>query len=177
MTKPNEGRQRIERLEGLIHEVESFSDPAVREHTRGIVQALMELHAAGLDRMLEKIADTGPSGLTLIDDLAADDLVGSLFLLYDLHPQDVQTRVRLALEKARPILQAHGGSVELLGVEDGVVRVRIAGSSGEFAAQTLTLRSAIEEAIYEKAPDVSAIDIECQRQASAIRMALPMTAS
>ena len=79
---------------------------------------------AGFERVLDRIASTGPPGLELIDSLAADELVGSLLLLYGLHPQDLETRVREALEKVRPLLRFHGGKVELLGITEGTVRLR-----------------------------------------------------
>ena len=43
-------------------------------------------------------------------------------------PCRVEERVREALDEVRPYLESHGGDVELLGVEDGVVRLRLQGS-------------------------------------------------
>ena len=76
---------------------------------------MIELHGAGLERILDKLADAGDAGLALIDALAEDDLVGSILLLHGLHPLDLETRVRQALDKVRPLLRSHGGNVELLG--------------------------------------------------------------
>jgi Fe-S cluster biogenesis protein NfuA len=150
----------MERIESLIHEVERFPDPKAREHTREIIQAILDLHGAGLERVLEKVAEAGGTGLEIIDALAGDDLVGSLLLLYGLHPQDTETRVRQALDKVRPYLRSHGGNVELLGVVQGVVRLRMQGSCQDCPSSAATLKGAIEEAIYDKAPDVTAIEVE-----------------
>ena len=49
-----------------------------------------------------------------------NDLV-TVLLLYGLHPHPIETRVRQALDKVRPYLDSHGGNVELLSVNDGVV--------------------------------------------------------
>ncbi len=134
--------------------------PKVRAQTKEIIQGILDLHGAGLEKILEHLAGTGDAGLIVIDSLAQDDLVGSLLLLYGLHPLDLETRVRQALEKARPGLHSHGGNVELLGVDGGVVRLRMQGSCNGCPSSAVTLKSTIEEAIYEKAPDVVAIELE-----------------
>jgi Fe-S cluster biogenesis protein NfuA len=152
-----EFRKRMERIEFLLQEVDRFEDPTARAQTREIVQALLDLHGAGLEKTLEKIAEAGETGLATIDSLAQDDLVGNLLLLYGLHPLDIETRVRQALDKIRPYLRSHGATVEFLGVARGVVRLRMQGSCSSSAA---TLKVSIEEAIYDKAPDVTAIEVE-----------------
>ncbi len=91
---------------------------------------------------------------------AADDLVGSLLLLYGQHPLPLETRVTQALDKVRPYLDSHGGNVELLGITDGVVRLRMQGSCKSCPSSAMTLKLAIEEAIYAAAPDVVAIEAE-----------------
>jgi Fe-S cluster biogenesis protein NfuA len=151
--------KRMGRIETLLQEIERFPDAGAREHTREIVQSLLDLHGTGLERILEHLAAAGDTGLALIDSLARDELVESLLLLYGLHPLDVETRVRQALEKVRPNLRSHGGNVELLALAGGVVRLRLL-TSRRGSASALTLRRDVEEAIYTKAPDVTAIDIE-----------------
>ena len=65
-----------------------------------------------------------------------------------------------ALDKVRPDLDSHGGNVELLGIEGGVVRLRLQGSCKTCPSSSMTLKLAIEEAIYREAPDVTAIEAE-----------------
>jgi Fe-S cluster biogenesis protein NfuA len=160
-TAPNdrEFRQRMGRIETLIQEIERFPDAGARAHTREIVQSLLDLHGAGLERILEHLAAAGNQGLALIDSLARDELVESLLLLYGLHPLDIEIRVRQALDQVRPYLRSHAGNVELLALAGGVVRLRLLRNSwGSASAQTL--QRAVEEAIYRKAPDVTAIEVE-----------------
>src|SRR6185295_19669255 len=97
---------------------------------------------------------------TIVDQLAQDELVASVLLLYDLHPVDLETRVRRALEKNRPYLKSHGGNVELVAIDDGVVRLRMEGSCHGCPSSAVTLKLAIEQAIHEAAPDVNAILVE-----------------
>jgi Fe-S cluster biogenesis protein NfuA len=68
--------------------------------------------------------------------------------------------VRQALEGVRPYLGSHGGDVELLGVEDGVARLRLAGTCNGCPSSTVTLQNAIEEALLKAAPDLERIDAE-----------------
>jgi Fe-S cluster biogenesis protein NfuA len=154
-----EFRKRMGRIETLIQEVERFPDAGARAHTRLIVQSLLELHGAGLERVLEHLAAAGGAGLALIDSLARDELVESLLLLYGLHPLDVETRVRQALDHVRPYLRSQAGDVELLALAGGVVRLRLLGSR-HGRVPSSTLRRAVEEAVYRKAPDVTAIEVE-----------------
>jgi Fe-S cluster biogenesis protein NfuA len=154
-----EFRKRVGRIETLIQEIERFPDADAREHTREIVQSLLDLHGAGLERLLEHLAAAGDAGLAMIDSLARDELVESLLLLYGLHPLDVETRVRQALDRVQPYLRLHGGNVELLALAGGTVRLRLLGSR-RGSTPSLTLRRAVEEAIYGKAPDVTAIEVE-----------------
>jgi Fe-S cluster biogenesis protein NfuA len=152
-------QDRIRRVESLIHEVDQCADPALRAKTKEIVQILMDMHGTGLERILNRISEVGEPGMELIDSLAADELVESLLLLYGLHPLDLQARVEQALIKVRPYLASHGGNVELLGIEDGHVRLRLEGSCHGCPSSAVTLKQTIEEAILEKAPDVAGIDV------------------
>jgi Fe-S cluster biogenesis protein NfuA/nitrite reductase/ring-hydroxylating ferredoxin subunit len=152
--------QSMEKIEGLIRKIETLTDDEARASAIALMQALMEFHGAGLDRMMEIIAEGGEGGYAVFDRFAADDLVGSLLLLYGLHPLPIETRVTQALDKVRPYLDSHGGNVELLGIADGVVRLRMQGSCKSCPSSSMTLKLAIEEAIYAAAPDVVTIEAE-----------------
>jgi Fe-S cluster biogenesis protein NfuA len=149
----------MQRIETLIHEIERFPDANVQAVTRELVQALLDVHGAGLARILEAVAGTGDAGRPVLDALAGDDLVAGLLLLHGLHPQDLESRVRQALEKVRPLVRSHGGEVELLSAEGGAVRVRLEGC-GDQPSTALMLRRVIEEAVWERAPDVTAVTVE-----------------
>ncbi|MBV9125605.1 MAG: NifU family protein [Planctomycetes bacterium] len=155
-----EFRQRMQRIETLIQEVEASADPNLKAKTREIVQTLMEFHGRGLERMLEHIAGAGEGGDALFQAFARDGLIASLLLLYGLHPLDLETRVRQALDKVRPYLHSHQGEVELVSVTEGVVRLRLQGSCHGCPSSALTLKNTIEEAIYEAAPEVAALEVD-----------------
>jgi Fe-S cluster biogenesis protein NfuA len=156
----NDFQSRMQRLDTLIQEVERFADPDVRAHTRELVQAILDLHAAGLERLFDHLVASGDTGEAIIGELASDAGVGSLLLLYGLHPADLETRVRQALESVRPYLRSHGGNVELLGIAEGVVRLRLQGSCRSCPSSAQTMQSTVEEAIYQHAPEVTAVAVE-----------------
>jgi Fe-S cluster biogenesis protein NfuA/nitrite reductase/ring-hydroxylating ferredoxin subunit len=163
MSTPEEQEfmRRIGRIDMLVEQIEQFADPAAKEIAQELVQALMDLHGAGLERMLDLTWEQGgETGQAIIDDLARDELVSSLLLLHGLHPLDLETRVVQALDKVRPYLASHGGNVALLGVDDGVVRLSLQGSCNGCASSAVTLKLAIEESIQQFAPDVVELKVE-----------------
>jgi Fe-S cluster biogenesis protein NfuA/nitrite reductase/ring-hydroxylating ferredoxin subunit len=134
---------RVERVEALLEEVD--------DKGAELVQALLDLYGEGLARILEHADVTA---------VADDELVSHLLLLHDLHPVPAETRVREALEGVRPYLESHGGDVELVSVENGVARLRLQGSCSGCPSSTMTLKLAIEDAIYKAAPDVAEVKAE-----------------
>ncbi len=66
----------------------------------------------------------------------------------------MKEQVAAVIDGIRPALQADGGDVELVGVEDGVVSVRLLGACGGCPMATVTLRDGIARAIMEEVPGV-----------------------
>ncbi|GFR39302.1 NifU family protein [Insulibacter thermoxylanivorax] len=54
------------------------------------------------------------------------------------------------LDKLRPFLQRDGGDVELVDVEDGVVKLKLMGACGSCPSSTITLKAGIERALCEE---------------------------
>ncbi|HVX11543.1 MAG TPA: NifU family protein [Pirellulales bacterium] len=156
MTNPSQA-QVFERIETSIRAIDETGDPATQACLREIVQSLLDYHGAAVGRLIELIEQTGRP--EAVEALAGDDLVSGLLLLYDLHPLDVETRVRQALDKVRPYLRSHGGEIELLGIGDGVVHLRLQGSCQGCPSSRATMQSTIEQAIFSLAPDVVALDV------------------
>jgi Fe-S cluster biogenesis protein NfuA len=155
-----EHQHRAERIEMLIQEVAEFPDPHARATTEELVQALLDMYGEGMARILELTAQSEAPGHALIETFTKDDLLSSLFLLHGLHPVDIETRVARALVEVRPYLKSHGGNVELVKVENGVAYLRLEGSCHGCSSSTITLKLAIEEAIYKAAPDLDELHVE-----------------
>ena len=69
-----------------------------------------------------------------------------------------RSKVREALEKIKPSLQAHGGDVELVEVtSDGVVKVRLTGACGGCPLSQMTLSMGIEKSLKEEIPEIKKV--------------------
>jgi Fe-S cluster biogenesis protein NfuA len=154
-------RQRMQQIGDLVQRIEDIADPAARATAQELVQLLMEMHGTGLEKILEITFQTGDPGVGIIDELARDPLVSSLLILYGLHPETLGRRVAKALDRIRPALRKQGSEIELLAVDEGVVRVRIEMDGAHACGSGVrTIRSTVEDAIYESAPDVTSLFIE-----------------
>lgn len=155
-----EHEDRAARIETLLQEVASFPDARARATTEELIQALLDMYGEGLSRILELTEQMVPRDTGLIDALADDDLVASLFMLHDLHPRSLETRITQALVEVRPYLKSHGGNVEFVRLEDGIAYLRLEGSCHGCGASTIALKTTIEEAIYKAAPDLDGVALE-----------------
>jgi Fe-S cluster biogenesis protein NfuA len=66
-------------------------------------------------------------------------------------------QVEAALAKIRPYLQRDGGDVELVEVQDGVVKVRLKGACGGCPMATVTLKQGIERTLKQLVADVKEV--------------------
>jgi Fe-S cluster biogenesis protein NfuA len=71
---------------------------------------------------------------------------------------ELEARVQEVIDKLRPFLQRDGGDCELVGVEDGVVKLRLLGACGSCPASTMTLKAGIERALMEEIPEVKEVE-------------------
>jgi len=149
-------RERVARVDALLADVEGAIGAVPVDTAVELVQSLLDLYGEGLARVVEHVAARDKDG-ALARAFAEDELLSHLLLLHGLHPVPLEARVRGALAEVRPYLESHGGDVELLDIEEGVVRLALRGSCDGCASSTATLKLAIEEAIQRAAPDVEAI--------------------
>ena len=138
--------ERVRRIEDLVRRLGQIPDRESREIAQSLMESILELHGAGLERMMNIVFESGDSGKTAIRRFAGDGLVASLLVLHGLHPDDIETRVQQALSKIH-------GNTELLGVFEGVVRVRLTGTA-------CGLKDSVEAALREAVPDAAEIIIE-----------------
>jgi Fe-S cluster biogenesis protein NfuA len=146
-------------LDAALGRLEALPEGAARDAAHAVVQELLALHGDGLARLADLVAEHDPDGA--IAAAAADDpVVSAVLLLHGLHPVPVSERVRGAIESVRPYLDSHGGDVELLGIDEGVVRLRLHGACRGCPSSAATLRGAIEAAVFEAAPDVERVEAQ-----------------
>ncbi len=103
----------------------------------------------------------------------------ALLAMYDLAPVDQHIEAEEALDEIRPYIESHGGALQLVDVQDGVVSVRMEGSCHGCAASAMTLRRGIEEKLRERLPwfrEVVAVEPEddAAEEPAGGGLALPM---
>src|SRR6478735_2258662 len=129
VTAATEGPERlVERVQDLQSRLSAAGDETTRQLAEELVSAIVQMYGAGLEQVLGVLFAAGEEGARLAMTMADDPLVGTLFMIHDLHPVPLADRVDRALEHVRPYMESHGGNVELLSLQDGVARLRLEGS-------------------------------------------------
>jgi Fe-S cluster biogenesis protein NfuA/nitrite reductase/ring-hydroxylating ferredoxin subunit len=154
IAQPTGEDELVARVQALTEQAGALPDPAARETADALASALVQLYGEGLERILAALEPEQ------VMRLAEDGVVANLLLMHGLYPVDLATRVREALDTVRPYMESHGGDVELLGIEDGVARLRLEGSCSGCGASQATLELAVERALEEHAPDLLGLDVE-----------------
>jgi Fe-S cluster biogenesis protein NfuA len=72
--------------------------------------------------------------------------------------QTFEEKVKDVIESVRPALQAHGGDIELVGVdENNTVKVRLQGACQGCPGAAMTMKAGIERILKEKVPEVKEV--------------------
>lgn len=154
-------QKKIQRIGTILEQLESTPDPNSRALAKELLESLLALHGAGLERILELTGKLGEAGETIIRQCGRDELVSSLLLLYGLHPDDLRTRVTRALEKSRGYLESHGAKADLISItEEGAISLRLHVQSNGCGSSAASLKSALQAAVEDAAPDAAAILVE-----------------
>jgi Fe-S cluster biogenesis protein NfuA len=124
----------VAELEALVETLEREGD----ERALLLLQLVDAIHRPALERIAA--GDT------------EDPIAQALLQMYDIAPPDDEVLVEEALDEVRPYIDSHGGKVELLGVDDGIVKLRMSGSCAGCAASAMTLKRGIEAALRARYP-------------------------
>jgi Fe-S cluster biogenesis protein NfuA len=160
MSQHREFQKQLESIAELVRRIEAAADPSVRADARKLVESLMSLHGRGIERTLEIISAAGDTGQSIIDRLGRDEMVASLLVLYGIHPLDFETRVNQGIEKAHAFLKPHAAELQPLRIDGGAVHLRLTVKAQGCGSNPAALKEAVEELIYESAPDVTLLIIE-----------------
>jgi Fe-S cluster biogenesis protein NfuA len=148
-----------EKVEQLLQQVNGFCDENARATAVELMQTLMDLQGAVMSRLVEVLSESGESGRNALSKVADDPLICGMLVLYGIHPLSLEERVLRAIEKLRPQVQTLGTRLELVSAADSEVRIHVQCSHSD-ANSAATVRSKIEQAIREAAPEVAEIAIE-----------------
>ena len=156
------------RLQDLTERVEALPDPAARALMQECMHTLLDFYGQGVARMLEVVHDAEAAGLPAFNALIDDPPVRGLLLVHGLHPLDLETRLRQALDKVRPYMESHGGNVELVSLKDDFARLRLEGHCKTCPSSAVTLDLAVSQAIEDACPDLAGFEVEDAAQAAPV---------
>ncbi len=147
---PSEFQHLLEWIGTGVERMEEIEDGKTREEVFALLEGIDVLHRQGFGRILDLIGSLG--GPQAVEQISQDPIVRTLLEMYDLPEADEQMQVERVLEDVYPYFQSHGGKLNLLGVENGRVRVRLSGSCEGCPGTATTLQRVVEEALREGFP-------------------------
>lgn len=72
--------------------------------------------------------------------------------------ETIRNQVKKALEDIRPRLQADGGDIEFLGIDNGIVKIRLTGACAGCPMSTMTLKMGVEQYLKKKIPEIVGVE-------------------
>jgi len=147
-----------QKVDELVQQVTALPESEARTAALELLQSVMDLHGAGMTRIVELLSDAGDAGRSSLDKLGADPMVCGLLVLYGIHPVAANERVRRAIEILAPQLRKLGASLEFVDFSNDVARLKM--NTKQQTATHEKLRTTIEQAILAAAPEVLDIVID-----------------
>ena len=162
------GEERLEfdevlpRIAELAETLTAHDDAATAATAEELLDWIDVFHANGIGRMVEMIREW--RGDILLEGLAADPVAGSLLHAYGLGSgadvESARVAVQTALAEVRPYLHSHGGDMEVVAIEDGVVRLKLHGSCDGCTGADATIVEQVEQALQAHWVDYRRVELE-----------------
>jgi Fe-S cluster biogenesis protein NfuA len=70
----------------------------------------------------------------------------------------ITEKVQKIIDKLRPNLQADGGDIEFLGIDKGVVKVKLKGACAGCPMSMMTIKWGVENTLKKEVPEVVRVD-------------------
>ncbi len=166
----------LAQLDDLVQLFASHPNEAVQEAVVGLLRAVDVLHRGALQRLVAFLEDR-----LLLDEVLSEPHIALLFELYEAAAgEDGRARADAAVEAIRPYVEAHGGQIEVVAAEGGVINIRLLGACEGCSGSTATLRDLVEEALRAELPEfvrmeVSPPSAQAAPEASAGRVLIPVS--
>ncbi len=170
--------QVLERIYELSEDLVNHHDTKVADRVVELLDWIDAFHREGLGRLAEAIRAW--RGETFLDTVAEDAIVGTFLGAYGLGSDkdvnaDAEAAVTAALNEVRPLIESHGGDLEVVEIADGVVKIKMHGTCDGCPSSSATLTYGVEEALRKHWPhfrrleqvdaptelDASKADLEC----------------
>ncbi|AZQ38446.1 hypothetical protein EJ357_37460 [Streptomyces cyaneochromogenes] len=152
--RPVSAEETGRRVEEVLDRLTANGDPAVAAAAEELVRSLMDYYGSGLARALHLLSAAPGDPLAR---LLGDELVASLLVLHDLHPEDRDTRIGRALDSVRE----HDLDVVGFDEDSGTLTLRAAAAGGGCGCGSgAGAREAAQAALACFAPEVRAVEVE-----------------
>ena len=164
----------------LAESLANHPDSKVAERVLELLDWVDAVHRDGLGRLIEMIRSW--RGEIFLESIARDEITGTMLEAYGLgeglDPEADEANkaaIEAAMAEIRPLVESHGGDIEIVAVEDGVVKVRMKGTCNGCASSSATLTYGLEAALKNHWPsfrrleevdaaedvDPATLDLEC----------------
>ncbi|HUF38227.1 MAG TPA: NifU family protein [Anaerolineales bacterium] len=139
----------LDHLNGLIAAFMDHPDERTRQAVFALLQSLDALHREAFKRLAAYLNDRS-AGHLLVEAAQTDRLLQTALDLYDILPHpEVESRVEKALSLVRPYIESHGGTLNLLQVDGGVVHIEMGGACRDCPGSLLTVRRGVVNVLRE----------------------------
>lgn len=150
----------LQRITALLDEVD-HSDSPLREPAMELLDYLEAWHREGLTRLATAVPGEA------LDSARQDPVVAHLLDTYLGDDEDAAALVEEALEEIRPYVHSHGGEMELLGIEHGIVTLSLMGACDGCPSSTVTLTQGVEQILRERWPEFRGLRVAGEEQPAA----------
>ncbi|WP_219418761.1 hydrogenase maturation protease [Pseudonocardia nigra] len=147
----------LERLDDLVRAFEQHPDDAVQDGLIGVLRAVDVIHRGALDRLVALLDARG-----LRQEALTDPHVALLFGLYEAQDDDAddpRARAEAAVAELRPHVASHGGQLEVVAAEDGVVNIRLLGACTACSGSPAALGDLVEQALRDNLPEFVRMEV------------------
>lgn len=151
--RPADAERAGRRIEEVLDRLAASGDPSAAAAAEELVRSLMDFYGSGLARVLQLLADAPGDPAA---ELLGDDLVASLLVLHDLHPEDRDTRIVRAVAG----LRGHDLEVVTFDEESATLRLRVRASGGCGCGSGAGAEEAARAALACFAPEVRDVVME-----------------
>ncbi len=143
------------RISELAQELMNHPDQAVADQVTELLEWYDAFHRDGLGQLVDMIRNW--RGDIFLESVARDAVAGTLLDFYDLGESpdakaEAEQAVAAAMEEVRPVVESHGGYLEVASIADGVVKVRLKGTCDGCPSSSATLTYGVEEALRKHWP-------------------------
>ena len=150
------------RIQDLAEELLGHPDAEVVDQVEELLDWVDAFHRDGLGRMIEMVRTW--RGELFLNSVADDDITGTMLATYGLgEGRDLEAEATAAVDEAlasvRPLVESHGGELEVDKVKDGVVSLRMKGTCDGCPSSSATLTYGVEVALRENWPDFRRLEL------------------